>query len=110
MIKLTGISGDELYLNPDKIIGVYPGEGYASIHADGESAYGVKESPEEVVEKILDYKFSTEEYRMRLANGDMYLAQGRADELLKLAGLTLDWKINLDESIKGLIEDIKDEG
>jgi len=55
MIKLTKLNGEEIYLNPDLInnIGSHPN---ATIHMTTGEKIIVKETAEEIVNRIIEYK------------------------------------------------------
>lgn len=70
MIKLINIDDSPVYLNPKHVVGVYGNDSYTSVHTGGENAYAVKESAEEVVKMILEYKFSSRDYKGTLIESD----------------------------------------
>lgn len=68
MIRLTGVYGSDIYVNTDNIIGIYKrtSDGYTNVD-HGHDAYVVKESPEEVARKVLEYRLSMIRYEKAYA-------------------------------------------
>lgn len=83
MIKFTKQNGAPFWLNPDEIKSV---EFVDSANTTSINGYFVTESPEEVVRKIMEYKFILETFKSAALN-DTNIASNSIDELLKLAGL-----------------------
>ena len=80
MIKLTMMQGEPVYVNPDKISYAYDSSGRTALLTDYERLY-VKESPEEVAKKVLEYKLAL----INLNHDSVSPQAERA--LLELAGL-----------------------
>jgi Uncharacterized protein, possibly involved in motility len=102
MIKLTKVNGEPIYINPNKIISVDAGDN--GIYIDnGQDAYIVTESPEEVARKVLEWKLAMVDYRDTV-RGYRQMARQALEEL---AGLHVK---KLDAFIKRMEEQNHDAG
>lgn len=87
MIRLTRISGDIEYVNPDRIERIIDNSGNAQIvFPDGES-YPYKESPSEVARKVAEWKLAYGQHIAYLQNQDYENANKARDVLRRLMGL-----------------------
>ena len=95
MIRLTGKIGHKIYINPNKIIGVYEDISNGGAYVNyGSDEYVVAESPEEVARKVLEWKLSMVRYQAAYAEAikdkdadPEYVIDFEAQRLRKLAGL-----------------------
>lgn len=95
MIKLTMIEGDAVYLSPERITGVYCGGQATSVSIGGEEAFSVTESPEEVAQKVLEYKLAMERYKTGYA--EALKNQGDPQWIFENAELILSSLAGLEE-------------
>lgn len=95
MIRLTGVDGLAIYINPDKVIGANESTYYEGTLINyGSDSYVVTESPEEVARKVLEYRLELERYKAAVRVGieqdnlsGRQMAEGAMDILGELAGL-----------------------
>lgn len=97
MIRLTNYAGKPVYINPNNIQGIIPydkPETQTRIYFAEEDCWAIKESPEEVARKVLEYRMAMERYKaaayedVRNGNSDAGLVWNLSEhEIYKLAGL-----------------------
>lgn len=97
MIKLTLLEGDAVYVSPELIVAAYDGGEATTLFIGGDEAYSVKESPEEVARKVLEYKLSV----IRFAgaySAAVRLQHGDPETAVAFLGSYLDFLAGLEES------------
>ncbi|MHA7963550.1 flagellar FlbD family protein [Paenibacillus sp. CAU 1782] len=88
MIKLTLLEGDAVYVSPELIVAAYDGGEATTLFIGGDEAYSVKESPEEVARKVLEYKVIFAQHQAYIRNEETYSYAHDASRALRvLAGL-----------------------
>lgn len=92
MIKLTTNHGTDQWINPDHITDInHDGNGSCIYRINDVSGdyppMTVKESPEEVVRKIMEYKMSLARYTAGAIAGNKDMGTISHDYLIRLAGL-----------------------
>ena len=89
MIKLTLImyDGEEIYLNPDHIVNVQKDHNGGTHIQTIVDCTTVRESPEEVARKVLEWRLAMERYRVALSLENPNLWEAEEKKLKALAGL-----------------------
>jgi uncharacterized protein YlzI (FlbEa/FlbD family) len=95
MIRLTKVSGHELYVNPEQVVEVgYDDEYKQTLVQTTAEGWYVTESPEEVARKVLEYRLAMVRYQaqnsdaqfVEMMRNDGFCLKAEED-LRKLAGL-----------------------
>lgn len=64
MIKLTDVQDNAVYINPDRVIGIHLRDDVGTRVNYGGESYVVRESPEEVARKVLEWRLAMERYKV----------------------------------------------